>query len=181
MKLLLLFGHMAVGKMTVGQEFAKITELRLFHNHMTIEPVLEVFGEFRWDTIERLRHIFFEDFAASGKYGMIFTFMWGFDQQSEWEYVERITNTFKMHNADIYYVELVAPKEIRLQRNTSENRLKHKASMRNTENSSRVLISSTGRYISNEGEIPFENYLKIDNTDVPPEMAAKHIKERFSL
>ena len=41
MKLLLLFGDAAVGKMTVGQELCKITDFRLFHNHMTIEPVLK--------------------------------------------------------------------------------------------------------------------------------------------
>ena len=40
MKLVLLIGNSAVGKMTVGQELAKITGLRLFHNHMMIEPVL---------------------------------------------------------------------------------------------------------------------------------------------
>ena len=33
MKLLFLFGNAAVGKMTVGQELMKITDLRLFHNH----------------------------------------------------------------------------------------------------------------------------------------------------
>ena len=44
MKLVLLFGNGAVGKMTEGQELMKITDLRLFYNHMTIEPVLEVFG-----------------------------------------------------------------------------------------------------------------------------------------
>jgi len=36
MKLLLIIGDAAVGKMTVGQELTKITDLRLFHNHMTI-------------------------------------------------------------------------------------------------------------------------------------------------
>ena len=44
MKLVFIFGDGAVGKMTVGQELAKITELRLFHNHMSIEPVLEILG-----------------------------------------------------------------------------------------------------------------------------------------
>ena len=39
MKLVLIVGDGAVGKMTVGQELMKITGLRLFHNHMTIEPV----------------------------------------------------------------------------------------------------------------------------------------------
>ena len=44
MKLVFIIGSGAVGKMTVGQELMKITDLRLFHNHMTIEPVIEIFG-----------------------------------------------------------------------------------------------------------------------------------------
>lgn len=39
MKFVLIFGPQAAGKMTVGQELEKITELKLFHNHMTIELV----------------------------------------------------------------------------------------------------------------------------------------------
>ena len=38
MKLLFLIGNASVSKMTVGQKLMKITDLRLFHNHMTIEP-----------------------------------------------------------------------------------------------------------------------------------------------
>jgi shikimate kinase len=34
MKFVLIFGPQAVGKMTVGQELAKITGLKLFHNHI---------------------------------------------------------------------------------------------------------------------------------------------------
>ena len=181
MKLLLLFGDMAVGKMTVGQEIAKITKLRLFHNHMMIEPVLEVFNDYCWGTIERLRDVVFEDFAASNNYGLIFTFMWEFDQQSDWDYVNHVVEIFKKQNADIFFAELDAPQKIRLQRNISENRLKNKASMRDTENSSRVLQSNTGRYVSYDGEIPFENYIKIDNSNLLPDIVAKIIKERFSL
>ena len=55
MKLMILIGNCAAGKMTVGQELTKITPFRLFHNHMMIEPVLEVFGEFRGDLIQKLR------------------------------------------------------------------------------------------------------------------------------
>ena len=43
MKFVILFGPLAVGKMTVGQELEKITGLKLFHNHMTIELVLPFF------------------------------------------------------------------------------------------------------------------------------------------
>lgn len=42
-KLVLICGPQAVGKMTVGQELTKITDLKLFHNHMTIELLLQIF------------------------------------------------------------------------------------------------------------------------------------------
>ncbi|PWL44959.1 MAG: hypothetical protein DBY45_04720 [Clostridiales bacterium] len=42
MKVLFLIGNTAVGKRTVGQQLTKFTDLRLFHNHMTIEPVIEL-------------------------------------------------------------------------------------------------------------------------------------------
>lgn len=88
MKLLFLVGNTAVGKMTVGQELSKITSLRLFHNHMTIEPVIELFGDYKPGVVARLREVLFREFAASDQYGMIFTFMWAFDQQQDWDYVE---------------------------------------------------------------------------------------------
>ena len=37
MKLVIIFGSLAVGKMTVGQELAKITDHKLFHNPMPLE------------------------------------------------------------------------------------------------------------------------------------------------
>lgn len=43
MKPVTIFGPHAVGKMTVGQELAKITTLKPFHNHMTIEMVTDLF------------------------------------------------------------------------------------------------------------------------------------------
>jgi replication-associated recombination protein RarA len=42
-KFVVIFGPPAVGKMTVGHELSKITGFRLFHNHMTIELVLNFF------------------------------------------------------------------------------------------------------------------------------------------
>lgn len=183
MKLVFLIGDAAVGKMTVGQELMKITELRLFHNHMTIEPVLEVFGYFNNKAISRIREIIFEEFAASNCYGLIFTYMWAFDQQEDWDYVKHVCDIFEKHDSDIYYVELVAPQEIRLQRNDTPNRLKHKVSKRDIENSNQRLINDDLKYrcVSNDGEIPFENYIKIDNSNLSPDAVAQMIKERFDL
>ena len=63
MKLVIIAGDAAVGKMTVGKELANQTGLRLFHNHVTIEPVIEVFGYYDSFIINKLRNVFFEEFA----------------------------------------------------------------------------------------------------------------------
>ena len=94
MKLVFIMGDAAVGKMTVGQELMKITDLRLFHNHMTIEPVIEIFGGFDGKTINELREVIFRNFAASGKYGLIFTYLMAFDMDSDWAYLEHVKQIF---------------------------------------------------------------------------------------
>lgn len=183
MKLVWLIGDSAVGKMTVGQELMKITDLRLFHNHMTIEPVIEIFGSYQSHVVARLREVIFEEFASSDQYGLIFTYMWAFDIPSDWEYVRKVSELFTSHGADIYYIELIAPQEVRLQRNVTENRLAHKASKRDIAASNQRLLNDDRRFrcVSHEGEIPFENYLRIDNTHISAAQAAQMIKDRFGL
>lgn len=181
MKLVIIIGDGAVGKMTVGQELAKITNLRLFHNHMSIEPIIEIFGEYNSDIVRKFRELVFTEFAKTDKYGLIFTYIWAFDSQSDWDYMEHLRNIFD--GADIYYAELTAPQEIRLERNATENRLKHKPSKRNLEWSNEMIIQSDleNRLVSNEKEIPYENYLRIDNSSITPQQAAQLIKDKFEL
>ena len=183
MKLLFLIGDSAVGKMTVGQELMKITDLRLFHNHMTIEPVLEIFGTHKREVVNRIRDVVFEEFAASDLYGMIFTYMWAFDAQSDWDYIEHVKSIFSPYGTEYYYVELIAPQEVRLQRNITEHRLSQKASKRDVAASERRLIDDDKRYrlVSYDGEINFPNYLRLENSKISAEDAAKIIKKHFDL
>ncbi len=183
MKLLFMIGNAAVGKMTVGQELMKITGLRLFHNHMTIEPVIEIFGQYNGAAINRLRQVVFEEFAKTDNYGMIFTYMWAFDQQADWDYVEHVKKIFEPYGTEFYYVELVASREVRLKRNTTDNRLQNKASKRNIPLSNQRLLDDDENYRleSLDGEIPFDNYMKIDNTSLAPDVVAQMIKKQFHL
>ena len=183
MKLVFLIGDSAVGKMTVGQELMKITDLHLFHNHMTIEPVMEIFGGYNGNAVNRLREVIFEEFAASDRYGMIFTYMWAFDCKEDWDYIEHVKSIFAPYDTEFYYVELIAPQEIRLERNRTENRLKHKASKRNIAFSEMLLLKANEnhRCVSHEGEIPFDNYLRIDNSNLSAEETAKMIQKHFNL
>ncbi len=183
MKLVFILGDAAVGKMTVGQELMKITDLRLFHNHMTIEPVIEIMGRFDSQLIADMRELIFRHYAASDNYGLIFTYMMAFDMQSEWDYLEHVKGIFAPYGTEFYYVELIAPQSVRLQRNKTENRLQHKPSKRDIEASNQRLLRDDANYrcVSYEGEVPFENYLRIENADLPAATVAQMIQERFGL
>jgi len=183
MKLVVIFGAGAVGKMTVGQALASITDLRLYHGHMDIEMVIEIFGKLVRGVGTRIREVVFEEFAKSDQYGMIFTYMWALDVQHDWDYIDHLVDIFRQQGAEIYYVELVANQETRLKRNTTENRLSNKASKRNLDWSNANLLREDENYrlVSHDGEMPFENYIKIDNSNLEPDVVAKMIKDRFLL
>ena len=183
MDLILILGSGAVGKMTVGQELMKITDFRLFHNHMMIEPVIEIFGGFQGGLVNKLRDEIFDEFLKTDYQGMIFTYMMAFDIPSEWEYVKSLSDKFEATGGTVYYVELVADQEERLKRNKTENRLKNKASKRDLEISDGRLQYEDAHYrlVSNDGEVPFKNYIKIDNTRLSPDVVASMIKEHFNL
>ncbi len=183
MKLVFILGNAAVGKMTVGQELMKITDLRLFHNHMALEPIIEIFGEMNFETTNKVRKVIFEDFAKTDNYGMIYTIMFAFDGQGDWDFLESIKEIFEPYGTEFYYVELVTTQEERLKRNVTENRLNNKPSKRNIEFSNQWLLDADKKYRceSFDGEFPFPNYIKIDNTNLAPDVVAEMIKDEFSL
>lgn len=112
---------------------------------------------------------------------MVFTFMWAFDMQSDWDYIESVKKIFGLPEKDVYYAELIAPQDVRLERNGTENRLKNKASKRDIDVSNQRLINDdrNWRCESLPGEIPYPNYLRLENTHISAQEAAQIIKETF--
>lgn len=183
MKFVLIIGSSAVGKMSVGQALMKKTKLRLMHNHTMIEPVIEIFGERNSKLVAELRQKIFEEFAKTDLYGLIFTYVWAFDMQEDWDYIKKVTNIFEKVGADIYCVELVADQKLRLERNATENRLQNKPSKRDVEFSKYLLLNDDENYRleSYENELPFKNYIKIDNSNLKPDEVADMIVEKFGF
>jgi len=186
--LVIILSPHAVGKMTVGQELAKITNLRLFHNHMSIELARKLFApnekeEFK-SLVRSIRQKVFELFATRDFPGLIFTYMCAFDEQEELDYLTGLIELFESNGAKCCVVELCADFDVRLIRNKSENRLLHKESKRNLEWSEAEMRSTSAKYRLNsyEGEkLPFVNYMKLDNTNIAPNEAAEIIKTHFAL
>jgi len=169
--------------MTVGQKLAKITKLKLLHNHMTIELVREFFSTHSSEEGRRLNSLFrqeiFKAVAESELPGLIFTYMYDFDTKSDNEYIKNLIKLFKDNQAIVHVIELKADFDVRIERNKTDNRLTHKASKRNIEESEKLFrnLESKFRLNSNEEEIPFENYFKIDNTNINPDKVAQMISE----
>lgn len=186
MKFIIITGPQAVEKMTVGQELVKITNLKLLHNHMTIEVLTKIF-DYNKEAFRKLNEEFririFEEFSKSDEEGIIFTTTWDFDDKEEWNRIYKYIQIFKDNNAKIYIVELEANLEERLKRNKMENRLENKPSKRNLEWSEKDLLKSVEKYRFNskENEIKEKNYLRIDNTNISPDIVAKMIKDNFKL
>lgn len=183
MNLVIIVGAQAVGKMTVGDELSKITDLKLFHNHMSIELALSldewgtpVFNEVN----SGIRDLVMNSFIKHKK-GLIFTYTWAFNLESDWEYMEDIRKKFNGYK--IHYVELVSSLDIRLVRNETEKRLDAKPSKRDIEWSKQEIISSNEKYrmISLPNEITYDNYVKIDNSNLTAFETAKRIKAVFNL
>lgn len=186
MKFVLIFGPPAVGKMTVGEELSKLTGLKLFHNHVTIELVAQYFDfgtpSFRY-LVDLFRKEIFEEMAKSRQKGLIFTFLWALDLPSEKAYVENIMKIFTNSGADTYLVELEADLEERLRRNKTPKRLENKPSKRDLAGSEARLLEDGEKHRLNtkDGELQGENYVKINNTHLHPEEVAKMIVKKFGF
>lgn len=183
--LVILLGPPAVGKMTVGRELSALTGLPLFHNHLSIEAVLPVFG-FGTPPFNRLvrnfRERMFAEVAGSDLPGLIFTFVWAFDQPSDRQFIDELKATFELRGGRTVFVELWASVETRLERNAHPDRLAAKVSKRDLAASNERLVEFDRTYqLSSGGEFPFAEYLHLDNSTMEPAEAARAIAVHFGL
>jgi hypothetical protein len=186
MTLVIIFGPPAVGKMAVGLELERLTGFRLFHNHMSVDPIVRIFpfgspaygrliGEFR-------RRVF-EEFSASDQPGLIFTFVWALDDDQDRQFVDRTMRIFTDKGADVCLVELEASQEERLRRNETPLRRSEKRFQRDIEGSRAFLLDADRRHQLNTSG-PFfypDQHFKIDNTTLAPDVIARRIVEHFGL
>jgi predicted kinase len=185
MNLVIIFGPPAVGKMTVAQELAKITDIKVFHNHMTID-LLTKFFEFGSEPFARLSKVFRRSVleeAAKNKVNVAFSVAWDFSTKTDTEEMEHIKKMIESHNGQVYFVELEAPVAVRLARNKSENRLKHK-DPHNVQAIEKNIVEWETKYQLNSkpGEFPFpERYLRIDLENISASQASIMIKQKFNL
>lgn len=187
MNFVLITGPPAVGKMTVGNELANRLDYKILSNHDSIELALKFyyFGDKGFKEInEGIRSLVFETTSKFKEIdGMIFTLVWAFEMQADWDYVDRIKDMYTKQGWDFHIVELYADLKTRLEQNVTEDRLKAKPSKRNLENSKKNLIETDNEHkVSSGGKmIEDENYIFIDNTDLSPSKVVDKIISTFNF
>lgn len=193
MSLFVIIGAQATGKMTVGRELEKKIAGKLLYNHQTIDIFANYLGYTKetFRLSEELRKSLFKAFVENAKTNatesIIFTVVVNFDEAGDHQFLQDISQVFLEGQQKVYFIELVASLEERLERNIHEKRLAAKPSKRDVAFSRNELLTSMEKHRlqSNKGEVeklyPFVQYLKVDNTHLAEERVAEIIVEHFQL
>src|SRR4051812_23397821 len=106
MHLVFLHGPAASGKLTVARELSGLTGLVVFHNHLVVDVLLEVF-EFGSPEFVRLREGFslstFEEAAGAGR-SLVFTFTP--EATVDPAFPDRAVSTVEAHAGLVHFVAL---------------------------------------------------------------------------
>ena len=183
--LIVVCGPHAVGKMTVAESLRDKLRYNMMMNHDSIELSDRIFGfatpaqkELNEDIREKVFSL-----AVKHNVDLIFTYVCAFDEPEEREYLTGLKDLFEQGGGQFYFVELSADIETRLARNETPHRMERKASKRDVAWSRANLLDGAAKYRLNsaEGEVWFENHLKIDNSHLEPDQVADLVIEKYHL
>jgi len=123
MKLILLYGPPAVGKLTIAKEIARLTGFKLFHAHLTSDLVEAIvprgtpsFRKLAWD----LRYAVFAEAAQAHLDGLIFTTVYGRDHREQ--FIARCMEVVAPFGGEVCFVHVHCQAETLRQRVVSEDR-----------------------------------------------------------
>lgn len=175
MKLIVIYGPPAIGKLTVANELSKITNMNVVHNHLTadlLEPLLS-FGEGNF-----FKHLFklrreILKVAIKEDINIILTTC----------YVKKLYNSnmksfislVNKNKGKIYFIHLKCDERELFKRVKNESRKKF-GKLKSVKK-----LKSNLKKLDFTSPIPFVDSYTIDNTKLSPKKVAQLIKKHFKL
>ena len=124
-RLVFLYGPPAVGKLTVARAIARREPFRILHNHLTIDPVTEVLpygSEAFWRVVGQFRRTLVAAAADEGV-DLIYTYVFA---PGDEQHVADIVLRYEQAGGRVVFVQLLAPREVLLQRVLEKGRREHR-------------------------------------------------------
>jgi len=175
MKLIIIHGPPAAGKLTVANALSLRTYFKVFHNHLTIdctEPVFEFGTDAFWEINLRLRVEVIAE-AARQDIDLIHTFVYAKGQDDE-RFCELIAAA-EDNGGEVHTVLVHCRNEVRKERIAHESRVR----MRKLTDPDSVDTSQERNDLLSP--LPGRETLVIDTSDISPDEAATRIIKHFGL
>jgi hypothetical protein len=173
-RLVLIYGPPAVGKLTVARELSRLTGLPVFDNHLSFDCVSAVFGfesAVTGPLVERIRHLVIGEAARQGT-SLIFTFVYRHPHDDG--YLERLCDVVEREGGTVDFVQLDCDVPEQERRVTGAHR-----TGRNLDTVERLREWAIGREVRRA--FPHRPALFIDNTYMAAVDVARQIARALSL
>ena len=175
MKLVILYGAPAAGKLTISTKLAARTGFKLFHNHLGIDCVKPVFDFGTPPFMKLIETIRFATIAEAAREGvdMVHTFVYAFGEDDE--HFAKLISSAEDNGGEVHLVLLRCDPDELKARIGNESRIRIG---KLTDPGS--IDGSLSRY-DLRSPYPGRESLMIDTTDLVPAEAAEQIIEHFGL
>ncbi len=176
MKLIVIYGPPAAGKLTVSKELSRITGYKLFHNHLAIdfiESVLDRSDAKFWELLDKYRLGLIEAAAEGNVQGLIMTSV--YIKGNDDKFIKDIVEAVEKHGGDVHFVHLLCDRK-HLESRLSEPSRKEFGKLTD--------IGLFNNFVASNdvfSRISFVQSYEIDNTGIAPDETAKMIKVHYSL
>ncbi len=176
MKLIFIHGCPATGKLTIANELSKLTEYKIFHNHLSMDLVNSVFKpntDISYALIKKIRLMIFKKAAEEKIKGLIFTF--SDVSGDDFKFAKNVVRVIESNGGKVCFVHLSCKEEELFKRVKSPSRKKFGKF-------TSVLELKEGINKWNfDAVVPFRKTLQIDNTNLSAKKVAEKIKNYYGL
>lgn len=174
MILIFIYGPPAVGKLTIAEHLSDLTNIPLFHNHLSRDIVHDIYPDSlntHYRLVDQIRTKVFSYCAKQGT-SLIFTFV--YEGQGDDSVVESYVKSVESNGGKVKFVELTARREDLLKRVNNESRKQFRKL-----SDPKILHELTEAM--DVFSIPFVDAKKINTSNHNPEESARIIAQELEL
>ncbi|MBS1988689.1 AAA family ATPase [Candidatus Dependentiae bacterium] len=175
MKLIVLYGPPAAGKLTIARELEKLTSFRVMDMNLTLAAVTQLFpmGTPRYRELNRsFRGQLLESAAQDNLPGVILTH--GYSHHDNAPFIQSLIDLMERYNGEINFVYVTCPLDELEKRIALPSRKQHVYKVNDIQTLRDLLKRRSFP------QIPFVKNLVIDSSTVTPEQAAQKIFDYIS-